>query len=178
VGGASAIPPIRSDRWNVGSDPARSRFDACDRIDEVLEDDVFELEAIFRQHVAHGARGYRQPGFGLAGRESAIDPSFHTGHILLMDIDPEALARLCMRHDVDRLRLFGSAARGEDKPGSDVDLLVDFSVRKSLLDLVRIEREFSQFFGRPVDLLTERSLSPYLRDRILAETRVVYDRAA
>lgn len=70
--------------------------------------------------------------------------------------------------------IFGSMARGETKHGSDIDLLVRFSKRKSLLAVVRLERELSEALGRKVDLLTEGALSPYLRDRILNEMRVVY----
>lgn len=95
-----------------------------------------------------------------------------------MKIDQEALAEICNRNDIERLRLFGSFARGEEREGSDVDLIADFATRKSLLDLVRIERELSDYLGRKVDLLTERALSPYLRDRILREAMVVYERAA
>lgn len=95
-----------------------------------------------------------------------------------MKIDRESVADVCMRNDIERLRLFGSFARGEERDGSDVDLIADFSTRKSLLDLVRIERELSELLGRKVDLLTERALSPYLRDRILREATVVYERAA
>lgn len=95
-----------------------------------------------------------------------------------MRIDREGLAELCDRHGITKLRLFGSLAREEGDEASDVDLLVDFEQRKSLLDLVRIERELSEHFGREVDLLTERALSPYLRDRIVREARVVYERAA
>jgi predicted nucleotidyltransferase len=95
-----------------------------------------------------------------------------------MRIELEVLAELCDRNDIGRLRVFGSVARGEDAEGSDIDLIADFTRRKSLLDLVRIEREFSERLGRRVDLLTERGLSPYLRERILREARVVYERAA
>lgn len=59
--------------------------------------------------------------------------------------------------------MFGSVARGDASATSDIDLLADFAHRKSLLDLVRIEREFTKQLGRQVDLLTERALSPYLR---------------
>jgi len=69
-------------------------------------------------------------------------------------------------------------ARGEETEESDVDLLVRFARPKSLLDLVRIEREFSEALGRRVDLLTEGALSPYLRERILGEAAVLYERAA
>jgi len=95
-----------------------------------------------------------------------------------MTVDTAALAQVCERNDIVRLRLFGSAARGEAGPDSDIDLLADFGRRKSLLDLVRIEQEFEQALGQPVDLLTEAGLSPYLRPRILREARVVYERAA
>ena len=93
-----------------------------------------------------------------------------------MDLD--VLAELCERHDIGRLRVFGSVARGEESETSDVDLSADFTRRKSLLDLGRLEREFSERLGRKVDLFTERALSPYLRDRIVRESRVVYEGAA
>lgn len=95
-----------------------------------------------------------------------------------MGIDQSALAELCERNGISRLRLFGSVARGEDSDGSDIDLIAYFTDRKSLLDLVRIEREFSERLGRKVDLLTEGAISPYLRERILRSSLLVYDRAA
>jgi len=70
--------------------------------------------------------------------------------------------------------VFGSLARGEARNESDIDLLVRFSKPKSLLAIVRLERELSEALGRKVDLLTEGAISPYLRDRILREMRVVY----
>lgn len=93
-------------------------------------------------------------------------------------LDLEALADVCRANDIERLYVFGSFARGEAGGASDVDLIADFSTRVSLLDLVRIEREFAVRLGREVDLCTERSLSPHLRDRVLAEARIVFDRAA
>jgi predicted nucleotidyltransferase len=70
--------------------------------------------------------------------------------------------------------VFGSMARGEAKRESDIDLIVRFSKRKSLLAVVKLERELSEALGRKVDLLTEDALSPYLRERILKGMRVVY----
>ena len=95
-----------------------------------------------------------------------------------MKIDHQALSEICDRHGIIRLRLFGSLVRDEEDETSDVDLLAEFAERKSLLDLVRIEREFSAHFGRKVDLVTEKALSPYLRERVLRDARVVYERAA
>ncbi len=92
-------------------------------------------------------------------------------------INSQKLAQICERNDIELLRLFGSVARGEDTEDSDLDLLVRFARRKSLLDLVRIERELSKELGRRVDLVTEASLSPYLRDRVINSAVVLYERA-
>lgn len=78
------------------------------------------------------------------------------------------------KHGVRKIGLFGSYARGEERPESDLDLLVDFRDQKSLLTLVRIERELSESLGIKVDLLTEQAISPYLVDRIKAELKVIY----
>lgn len=96
----------------------------------------------------------------------------------MVDFDRGALARLCREYDVIRLRIFGSAARGEDRPESDVDLIVDFGHSKGLLDLIRFERRLGEFFGRSVDLVTEPGLSPHMRDAVLASSSVIYDAAA
>jgi len=90
-------------------------------------------------------------------------------------IDKTNLADICTRNDIEFLGVFGSYARGDHTSDSDIDLLVRLSKRKSLLDLVRIERELSERLGRKVDLLTENSISPYLRDTIQKELRVIYD---
>lgn len=84
------------------------------------------------------------------------------------------LIDICRQHDVSMIGVFGSTVRGEARKDSDIDLLVRFSKRKSLLAVVRLERELSEALGRKVDLLTEGALSPYLRERILKEMRVIY----
>lgn len=73
-----------------------------------------------------------------------------------------------------KIAIFGSYARNEQKPGSDIDIIVEFSERKSLLELVRIERELSEILGIRVDLLTEKSISPYLIDSIKKEMESIY----
>ena len=92
----------------------------------------------------------------------------------MVKFDETALARLCQRHGVESLRLFGSAARGEERPDSDLDLLVRFTETKSLIEIVRIEREFEEYFGRPVDLVTEGALSPYIKSEVLAQASPLY----
>lgn len=88
--------------------------------------------------------------------------------------DVTRLVDICRRNDVSMVGIFGSMARGDSKKKSDIDLLVSFSKRKSLLAVVRLERELTEALGRKVDLLTEGALSPYLRERILSELKVVY----
>ncbi len=66
-------------------------------------------------------------------------------------------------NDITFLGTFGSYSRGEQKEKSDIDILVKFSKRKSLLDLVRIERRLSEILDLKVDLVTEGSVSPYIR---------------
>ncbi len=79
------------------------------------------------------------------------------------------------KHGVKKVAIFGSYARDEEKPKSDVDVLVEFSERKSLLDIVGIEHELSDSLGMKVDLLTEKSISPYLIGRINQEMKVIYE---
>jgi predicted nucleotidyltransferase len=89
--------------------------------------------------------------------------------------DTTKVIEICRQNDVVRVGVFGSMARGEATEQSDVDLIVEFSKRKSLLALVALERKISAAIGRKVDLLTEAALSPYLRDRILREMKVIYE---
>ena len=89
--------------------------------------------------------------------------------------DTNALINLCRENDVAKLGVFGSMARGDANDQSDIDLLVEFSKKKSLLALVALERKMSAALGRKVDLLTEAAISPYLRDRIKRDLRVIYE---
>jgi len=89
--------------------------------------------------------------------------------------DTNKLIEICRQNDVSKLGVFGSMARGESTPNSDIDLLVEFSQRKSLLSLVRLERELSTALARKVELLTEPAISPYLIDRIKNELKVIYE---
>jgi uncharacterized protein len=89
--------------------------------------------------------------------------------------DTSKLIDVCRNNAVTSVGVFGSVARGEATPQSDIDLLVEFGERKSLLDVVRLQRELSMLLGRKVDLLTKEAISPYLRERILAEVQTIYD---
>ena len=91
----------------------------------------------------------------------------------LLEIDK--LIEVCRNHGTRRVALFGSFVRGDARPDSDIDLLVDFLEPTGFLALVRLERELSEVAGRKVDLFTEQAISPHLRERILGEQRVIYE---
>ena len=67
------------------------------------------------------------------------------------------------------IRVFGSVARNEATTESDFDILVDMEPGRSLLDLTGLQLDLEELLGRDVDVVTERGLSPYLKDRVLAE---------
>lgn len=67
------------------------------------------------------------------------------------------------------VRLFGSAARGDEDERSDVDFLVRLEPGRTLLDLVRLESKLEQLLGRPVDVVTEASLAEPIRTKALRE---------
>jgi hypothetical protein len=95
-------------------------------------------------------------------------------------VDQGALAELCHRHGIRRLSLFGSVLKGEDRPDSDVDLLVEFQpeARPSLFDIAQIEIDLSSLLGgRRVDVRTPQDLSRHFRDEVLREAAVQYEAA-
>jgi predicted nucleotidyltransferase len=85
----------------------------------------------------------------------------------------KTILKILKPHGVRRVAIFGSYARGEAGPGSDVDILVRFTRPKSLFDLVRIEEELQQALHLKVDLLTEKAVSPYLIDAVRRDEVVI-----
>lgn len=81
------------------------------------------------------------------------------------------LLDIATRYGVRNIRVFGSVARGEERPGSDLDLLVDMEPGRSLLDLVAFWQDLEEALGRKVDVVSEGGLSPFLRQKILAEAK-------
>jgi uncharacterized protein with HEPN domain/predicted nucleotidyltransferase len=80
------------------------------------------------------------------------------------------------RHGVVRLALFGSLVRDQDRPGSDIDLLVDIEDERafSLFDQIGLKHYFEDLLGRPVDVARRQNLKPFLREAILAEAVEIY----
>ena len=80
-----------------------------------------------------------------------------------------AIIQLAEQYGAHNVRVFGSVARGESGPTSDIDLLVEMDQGRSLLDLIELSQELEAFLDRKVDILTDEGLSPYLEQRIHAE---------
>lgn len=94
-----------------------------------------------------------------------------------MTLNPEAgreILRVARAHGATEVRLFGSRARGEATETSDVDLLVTLEAGRSLFDLVAIKQELEDSLGLRVDVVTQASVSPYMRDAILSESVVLH----
>ena len=92
-------------------------------------------------------------------------------------IDRPALKAFCQRHEVRKLALFGSVLRGDFRTDSDVDVLIEFEPGASVgfIAFGEMEQELSGLFGgHKVDLVTPKFLHPRLRDRVLADSEVVY----
>jgi predicted nucleotidyltransferase len=85
----------------------------------------------------------------------------------------KTLIEVLKRHDVKKAALFGSVVRGEATEESDIDLLVEFEGRKSLLDLAGLQLELQETLRKKVDVLTYKSLHPLLKERILGEQVVI-----
>jgi predicted nucleotidyltransferase len=97
-----------------------------------------------------------------------------------MSIDLEPLrpqiAALCAEYGIAELAVFGSVARGDDDSDSDVDLLyvVAPSTVMGFVRLSRLQEEFEELLGRPVDLVPKVGLHWVIRDRVLADSKVLY----
>ncbi len=76
------------------------------------------------------------------------------------------IAKLYGAHNI---RVFGSVNKERDKPGSDVDFLVDLKKDRSLLDLAGMVYDLQQLLGRKVDVVTENGLHWYIKDKIISE---------
>jgi predicted nucleotidyltransferase len=85
----------------------------------------------------------------------------------------KTLIDVLRKHDVKKAALFGSIVRGEATDESDIDILVEFEGRKSLLDLAGLKLDLQEIVRRNVDVLTYKSLHPLLKERILSEQEVI-----
>lgn len=87
----------------------------------------------------------------------------------LIDRHREAIRALVAEHHAVAPRIFGSAARGDDQPGSDVDLVVDFTDEASLFDEVGLRLALADLLRVDVDVVAADALRGRLRERVLTE---------
>lgn len=85
----------------------------------------------------------------------------------------DEILRVAARHGARNVRVFGSIARGEADERSDIDFLVDMEPGRNLLDMGGLLMDLRELLGREVDVVTERSLRPRIRTRVLQEAVVV-----
>ena len=101
------------------------------------------------------------------------------GHTLQLgdaEVDESRLADICRHYGVKELFLFGSAVRGKLRPGSDIDVMVEFDpgVQIGLLRFESLSEDLEALVGRKVDLVTKRGLKSWIRPHVLDEARVIY----
>jgi predicted nucleotidyltransferase len=89
----------------------------------------------------------------------------------LLQSKRQEIMQIAARHGATNVRVFGSVARGEARPDSDIDFLVNLEADRSLLDLARLLRELQTLLGCPVDVVTEPGLRARLRAQVLKEAR-------
>jgi predicted nucleotidyltransferase len=88
-----------------------------------------------------------------------------------LELHEKAIKQIAARNGATNLRLVGSVARGEEREGSDVDLLVDFAPGISLFDHAHLVEELEALLGVSVDVVSSRGLKPKVRERLLVEAR-------
>lgn len=87
----------------------------------------------------------------------------------LIEQHRDEIVRVARTHGAAGVRVFGSMARGDASASSDVDVVVDLGAGRSLLDLIAIKQDLEDLLGRPVDVMTERSISRYIRDQVMRD---------
>ena len=90
-------------------------------------------------------------------------------NILDVNDKRERVIHIAAKHGARNVRIFGSVARGDAGPASDLDLLVDLDPGRSLFDLGGLLMDLQEFLDCRVDVITERGLRPRLREQVLRE---------
>lgn len=87
----------------------------------------------------------------------------------------EKTAPVFRRHGVSYAALFGSAARGEDRPGSDVDIMVRLGRPTGMVAYIQLIENLEESLSKKVDLVTEQSLNPRLQPYVERDLTVIYE---
>jgi predicted nucleotidyltransferase/uncharacterized protein with HEPN domain len=172
---ARVSPPLREHHREVPWTALIEQSDALlSRYDEV------DVGAVRRRVAAEFPRLLRQIEGVLqdeAARPRPSRPASVTDEEVAqrLGVTREALERFCRKHGISRLSVFGSVVREDFGSESDIDAVVEFeSGRTPGLQFFSIQDELAQLLGRPVDLLTSRSMRRSLRDRVGSQTRDIY----
>jgi predicted nucleotidyltransferase len=155
------IPPVREGM------PLVERYGHRDLVDRLVDDPAPRHRAA-RAKLIKGSLARSFPVHVAGGRRRALPR-----------ISRRALASVARTFGLDRVRLFGSGARGELHGASDVDVVITPKAGRglSLLDLIRLETELEELFKRHVDVVTEGGLRPSTREHVEREAVTLYGRA-
>jgi len=91
----------------------------------------------------------------------------------LLEAKKGEILRIAAKHGARNVRVFGSVVRGEARPDSDVDFLVDMEPGRTLLDLGGLLMDLRDLLGLNVDVVTEDGLKPRIRERVLKEAELL-----
>lgn len=92
------------------------------------------------------------------------------------NLDTKVIEPILRQHNVEYAGIFGSRARGDNKPNSDIDILVRFNRAIGMFAFVALQNKLFEVTGKKIDLVTEKALSPYIKDKILSELVTIYGR--
>jgi len=92
----------------------------------------------------------------------------------IMQNSQDAIDKVCQEAGITYLAVFGSQARGDMKPESDVDLLVEFKQSPGLIGFIRTKNQFENIFKKKVDLVTKKSISKYLHPYVMKDLQQIY----
>jgi len=91
----------------------------------------------------------------------------------ILETKKEDILQIAAKHGARNVRVFGSVARGEARPDSDVDFLVDMEPGRTLFDMGGLLMELRDLLGLQVDVVTEHGLKPRIRERVLKEAELL-----
>ena len=94
-----------------------------------------------------------------------MDMDTHT----MLQVRRDDIVSIAARYGARNVRVFGSVARGDARPDSDVDILVDMEPGRSLFDLGGLLSELQTLLGADVDVVTEKGLRPRIRAQVMRE---------
>ncbi len=121
----------------------------------LTQKELAELSGVAQPNIAAYERGVRRPSPRMLARLiSAASPKPST----VLSRHKVAVAEIARKYHAVDVKVFGSIARGEDRPGSDVDLLVTFAPEASLYDQVELAQEIEELLGVRVDVVSAGGL--------------------